>query len=180
MEDLRIIVGAGSIIQSGFISLQESDLDITDAQQWAQLFEPNSIDAIVAEHVFEHLTFSEGLQAARNCYRYLKHGGTLRIAVPDGFHPDQNYIDWVAPGTGYNGDDHKVLFNYRSLARLMKSAGFFLDYKEFWNEQGEFYTEEMEDRRGQMRRTSHDFWAKLLSARVGANYTSLVIDGIKL
>jgi len=180
VEDLRIIIGAGSVTQCGFISLQESDLDITDAQQWVQLFEPDSITAIVAEHVFEHLTFSEGLQAARNCHRFLKRGGTLRIAVPDGFHPDERYIEWVRPGTGYNGDDHKVLFDYRSLAALMKRAGFHLDYKEFWNEQGELYTEQMEDERGQMRRTSQDFWAKLLSVRVGADYTSLVIDGIKL
>lgn len=180
MTDLRIIVGAGSVTQWGFTSLQESDLDITNAQEWAQIFEPNSIDAIVAEHVFEHLTFSEGWQAMRNCYQYLKRGGTLRIAVPDGFHPSQKYIEWVKPETGYNGDDHKVLFDYQTLAALMKGAGFFLDYKELWNERGEFYSEPMEPERGEMRRTSRDFWAKLLSVRVGANYTSLVIDGIKL
>ncbi len=180
MEDLRIIVGAGSVVQDGFIPLQESDLDITDAAQWAELFEPDSIAAIVAEHVFEHLSFSEGMEAARNCYRYLRRGGTLRVSVPDGCHPDQNYIDWVAPGTGYNGDDHKGLFDCQSLAWLLQSAGFFLDYKEFWNERGSFYTEPMEFERGEMRRTSHDFWAKLLSVRVGADYTSLVIDGIKI
>lgn len=180
MDELRIIVGAGPVTQLGFIALQESDLDITKPEQWAQLFEPNSIDAIVAEHVFEHLTLNEGYQAMRNCYQYLKSGGTLRIAVPDGFHPDDKYIAWVMPGTGYNGDDHKVLFDYQILASMMRQAGFFLDYKEFWNERGEFYSEPMGVERGEMRRTSQDLWAKFLSVRVGAIYTSLVIDGIKL
>ncbi len=180
MTPLKVIVGAGGTEQDGWVSLQESDLDITKPEQWAELFEPNSIDAIVAEHVWEHLTGTEGLQAAINCYRYLKRGGTLRIAVPDGCHPDQNYIDWVAPGTGYNGDDHKVLYNYKSLSQLMRAAGFYLEWKEFWNEQGDFYTETIESERGDMRRTSHNLWAVLLSLRVGAPYTSLVIDGIKL
>lgn len=71
---LRVIVGAGSTTQPGWLSLEERDLDITDERQWAERFTPNSIDAILAEHVFEHLTPAESVNAARNFYTYLKPG----------------------------------------------------------------------------------------------------------
>ena len=54
-------------------------------------FNEGSIDAILAEHVWEHLAEEEGLAAAKCCYRYLRPGGYLRVAVPDGFHPDANF-----------------------------------------------------------------------------------------
>lgn len=37
----------------------------------------------LAEHVWEHMTYEEGCQAAKNCYDYLADGGYLRVAVPD-------------------------------------------------------------------------------------------------
>ncbi len=37
----------------------------------------------MAEHVWEHLSLSDAHVAARNCQRYLRPGGRLRLAVPD-------------------------------------------------------------------------------------------------
>ena len=86
----RIIVGAQSTRQFGWIPLQQYDLDIRDERNWARRFSPNSLNAVLAEHVLEHLTYDEAAEAARNCFRYLKPDGYFRVAVPDGFHPEPN------------------------------------------------------------------------------------------
>lgn len=40
-------------------------------------------DAFLAEHVWEHLSLDDAHRATRNCQRYLRPGGRLRLAVPD-------------------------------------------------------------------------------------------------
>lgn len=40
-------------------------------------------DAFLAEHVWEHLSLEDAHRATRNCYRFLRPGGRLRLAVPD-------------------------------------------------------------------------------------------------
>ena len=83
---MKVIVGAGGTSEPGWLALGESDLDVTDFEQWAQRFAPSSLDAILAEHVWEHLTEIEALAATRNAAYFLRPGGILRIAVPDGLH----------------------------------------------------------------------------------------------
>lgn len=181
---MKVIVGAGGTTQPGWLSLEESDLDITSPEQWARLFAPNSLDAILAEHVWEHLTIDEGLKAARNCYQYLKRGGTLRIAVPDGFHPSELYRQWCAPGTGYNGDDHKVFYNYQSLCWLLESAGFACRPREFFDLNGTLFSDFVSDGNGHIERTSQTYPYSLkgsvLGFLLGTSYTSLIVDGVKL
>jgi predicted SAM-dependent methyltransferase len=76
------------------------------------MFTHNSITAILAEHVWEHLTFEEGVQAAKNCYKYLKPGGYVRCAVPDGYFPDEEYQNIVKIG-GPGPKDHPTqVINY--------------------------------------------------------------------
>ena len=71
----------------------------------------NSISNILAEHVFEHLDFQQGVIAINNCYEYLEVGGSIRIAVPDGNFPNEDYIKYVKPnGTGLGAMDHKILY----------------------------------------------------------------------
>lgn len=179
---LKIIVGAGDTWQPGWISLNEEELDITDAAQWAELFEPDSIDVIFAEHVWEHLTWEEGMVAARLCYLYLKRGGVLRIAVPDGLHRDDRYRAWVMPGTGFNGDDHKVLYDYRSLTALMRGAGFRAVVRECFDERGALHSTVIDDGYGLVSRRAGSVWSGFLTAIVGCRnggYTSLVVDGLK-
>ena len=44
------------------------------------MFEFENPTAYLAEHVWEHMTFAEGIEAAKNCYKYLVEGGYMRIA----------------------------------------------------------------------------------------------------
>ena len=45
----------------------------------------------------------------KNFYKYSDEKINIRIAVPDGFHADENYISIVKPGgTGEGAEDHKI------------------------------------------------------------------------
>jgi predicted SAM-dependent methyltransferase len=78
----------------------------------------------MAEHVWEHLWEHEIKLANANCYKYLKKGGKLRLAVPDGYFPGKEYIENARPsGTGAKIEDHKILFNYKLIQKLLKEAG---------------------------------------------------------
>ncbi len=89
----RIVIGAGAKREAGWIPTQMQYLDLLKPDHWERFFQPNSIDAILAEHVWEHLTMDEGRDAARTCFKYLRPGGYLRIAVPDELHPSPAYRD---------------------------------------------------------------------------------------
>ncbi|MGI8996434.1 MAG: class I SAM-dependent methyltransferase [Pyrinomonadaceae bacterium] len=176
---MKIIIGAGNTSQVGWRSYTEAQLDVTDARQWAALFAPASLDAILAEHVWEHLTLPEAMNATRNCFRHLRPGGHLRIAVPDGFHPDRQYRAWVEPVTGYNGTDHKVFYSYRMLGNLLRSAGFHIRLLEWCDERGAFHRRAADAADGDVWRRYGTAWSMLLSVVVGAPYVSLIADGVR-
>jgi predicted SAM-dependent methyltransferase len=186
---MKIIVGAGAVAREGWLSLQHSDLDIRAAHQWAFRFPPASLEAILTEHTIEHLTVDEARAAVQNFYRYLRQGGHVRCAVPDGFHPNVNYLDWVAPnsnGERYlsqfrgNAPGHKTLWNYQTLAKLFSDAGFAVVLLEWFDESGQFHRENWSVDHGYIRRCYTGLWSKFLSLVVGAPYTSLLIDAVKL
>jgi len=176
-NNLKIIVGAASTEQAGWISTDYPLLDLTDASTLAVLFESNSINNFLAEHVWEHLSLEDGAKAVSNCFAYLKQGGLLRIAVPDGFHPDADYIAQVKPGGyGEGADDHKVLYNYRTLSVLLENAGYNVRLLEWFDEQGKFHHEDWNVEDGLIRRSTR------FDPRNQSNptaYTSLMIDAIK-
>lgn len=58
-------------------------MNLLSLESWNKLSEPESIEALLAEHVWEHLTYEEGIIAAKHCYQFLKPGGYIRCAVPD-------------------------------------------------------------------------------------------------
>jgi predicted SAM-dependent methyltransferase len=190
MNTLNLIVGAGGTVQSGWRSLEASQLDIRDFRQWERLFSQESIDSVLCEHVLEHLDWS-GLQATvRNFYYFLRRGGYVRVAVPDGFNRSANYLNWVSPGSpgeswlnlfrGPLEPPHKVLFNYQVLSRLFSSVGFVVVLREWHDEHGHFHKGEWSAKHGAIKRCAGSFHSSLLSVIVGAPYTSLILDAVKL
>lgn len=64
-QDIKVVVGAGgSNNNPGWIHTQEDELNLLNKDCWDIKFAPNSITAILAEHVWEHLSYDEGIQAA--------------------------------------------------------------------------------------------------------------------
>jgi predicted SAM-dependent methyltransferase len=173
----RLVVGASGLGQQGWISTEIDTLNVLQPRDWQRLFVPGSIDAILAEHVWEHLTPEEGAVAARLCYRYLAPAGYLRLAVPDGCHPRREYIDYVRPGgTGPGADDHKVLYTYSSLGQMLRAIGFDVALLEYYDEQGEFQYVEWDPAGGMIRR-SRRFDPRNAGGELA--YTSLIIDARK-
>jgi predicted SAM-dependent methyltransferase len=174
---LRIVVGAGGLFDSGWIPTDVDVLDILEDAHWRRLFRENSIDAILAEHVWEHLTADQGFLAAQNCYRFLRPGGYLRAAVPDGFHPDPAYSEWVRPGgTGAGADDHKLLYNHESFGRLFETAGFRIEPLEFFDSGGQFHAADWDPAQGKIERSKR-FDERNKSGRLA--YTSVILDARK-
>ncbi|MGE1038292.1 class I SAM-dependent methyltransferase, partial [Bacillus cereus] len=98
-DEIKVVVGAGAFNNNpGWIQTQEDELNLLDKATWEERFEYNSISAILAEHVWEHLTFEEGVRAARICYEFLKPTGHIRCGVPDAFFRDEVYQNIVQIG----------------------------------------------------------------------------------
>jgi predicted SAM-dependent methyltransferase len=66
---VRIIVGACEDRFEGWISTDKDVLDLLREADWAYHFESNPVDAILAEHVWEHFDCSAAILAAQNCFK---------------------------------------------------------------------------------------------------------------
>ena len=174
---LRIIIGASGTAYAGWIPTEYPLIDVGDAVSLRRFFKDGSVDAILAEHVWEHLSLGQAAAAAENCFRLLKGGGYLRIAVPDGLHPDKEYIDYVRPGGhGAGSDDHKVLYTYRTLTNLLGAAGFRVTLLEWFDEDERFHFREWDPAMGYIARSTR------FDDRNKTNptaYTSLIADAVK-
>jgi predicted SAM-dependent methyltransferase len=176
-EIKKVIVGSSGNKFAGWVSTDQETLNLVDPASWARFFVENSLDAIMAEHVWEHLQPSEAAVAARVCYAFLKPGGYVRVAVPDGYHPDQSYIDMVKPGgIGEGASDHKVLYTYQSLRDVFQDQGFNVVLYEYFDELGTFHRKEWDAADGFIQRSArYDH----RNSGGSLSYTSIILDAIK-
>ena len=174
---LRIVLGSSGVDVSDWLLTDMDQLDITVENDWKRYFVPNSLEAILAEHVWEHLSPDQGASAARHCYSYLCPGGRLRVAMPDGRHPDPDYIDAVRPmGSAEGSDDHKVLYTCDSLNGLFEAAGFQTQVLECFDSRGQFVSVDWDPKDGMVRRSAR-FDPRNEDGVL--RYTSIIIDALK-
>lgn len=174
---LKIILGSSGTKQEGWISTEYPILNLTDVDTFHAIFKPDSVSNFLAEHVWEHLTLDEGAIACQICYKFLKKDSTLRIAVPDGFHSDMDYISQVKPGGyGPGADSHMVLYNYKTLSNVLINAGFKIKLLEWHDENGSFHSKNWDIENGMIKRSSR---YDLRNKKNPTAYTSLIIDAIK-
>ncbi len=175
-EPIRIIIGAGLAKHDpSWIPTDQQFLDLLDDADWQRAFGEHRLDAVLAEHVWEHLTPADGKQAAAQCFKYLKPGGRLRIAVPDANHPSPDYHEFVRPGgPGPGADDHKILYTYQTLGDMLRSVGFQVDLLEYCDERGALHHTEWSLDDGHIMRR-RGFTERNLPGE--NNYTSLIVDG---
>ena len=182
MEEIKLVIGAGEYHNNpGWIHTQEKDLHLLDEEMWNNRFEPNSIHAILAERVWEHLTFEEGIEAAKICFKFLKQSGYIRCAVPDGFFHNeayQNIVQIGGPGPkDHPAASHKIVHNYKTLRAMFETAGFEVRLLEYCDENGIFHDNEWEGADGII------FRSKKCDPRNQGNqlvFPSLIVDAIKL
>ena len=177
----RIVVGSGgSRNNPDWIHTEEEELSLLKRSNWEDRFELGSIDAILAEHVWEHLTYEEGVQAAMICSEYLKPGGYIRCAVPDGYFPDeiyQNIVKIGGPGPkDHPAASHKIVHTYRSLSAMFEEAGLQVQLLEYCDEKGRFHSSEWDETEGFIYRSKR-FDHRNQGGQLG--FVSLIIDAVK-
>jgi predicted SAM-dependent methyltransferase len=173
-KNVKIIVGAGPTKYKGWYSTDIVTLDVTKESDFEKYFSKKKIKNVLAEHVLEHLTDQELEKMIKNFYKYSDDEINIRIAVPDGFHKDEKYINIVKPGgTGEGAHDHKNLFNVNSLTSLFEKFGFAADPVEYWDEERKFHQGYKTAENGFIIRSFINDKRNISGKHV---YTSLIID----
>ncbi|TSA86817.1 hypothetical protein FNU79_06425 [Deinococcus detaillensis] len=139
----RIVLGAGEQTWEGWAATQQEQLDLTNPSSFERFFGPEQADAFLCEHVWEHLTLQEGRAAARLCWRFLKSGGQLRVAVPDAHFPDADYQRTVQVGgpgpPDHPAADHQIVYDVQLFAEVFAQAGFEVTLLEYHDAEGQFH-----------------------------------------
>jgi predicted SAM-dependent methyltransferase len=180
-EEIRLVIGAGEYNNNPeWTQTQESDLNLLQRDQWAGRFLPNTISAILAEHVWEHLKFDEGVEAAKICFEFLKPGGYVCCAVPDGYFLNAEYQRGVQIGGPGPADhpaaSHKIVHTYKTLSSMFKTAGFKVYLLEYCDESGDFHYNEWDEKIGFIYRSKR-FDHRNKDGNLG--FVSLIVDAVK-
>lgn len=175
--EVKIVIGSSGIFENGWIPTNYQYLNLLNESQWIRVFRGEKIDAILAEHVFEHLSETEGLRALEICNKYMKKGARLRVAVPDGYNPNAEYIEMVKPGgSGAGSEDHKVLYNVDLLESMFVSSGFSVQRLEYFDSNGNFHKSIWNPEDGKINRSAQ---YDPRNSGETIKYTSLILDGVK-
>ncbi len=180
-EKLKVVIGAGEHNNNPeWLQTQEDELNLLRRVDWKKQFSTNSLEAVLAEHVWEHLTYEEGEKAARICYEFLKPGGYIRCAVPDVFFPDEDYQEGVQVGGPGPKDhpavSHKIVHNYKTLSSMFEEAGFNVTLLEYCDEEGKFHYNEWDEKKGFIYRSKR-FDHRNMNGDLG--FVSLIVDAVK-
>lgn len=171
---LKVIIGAGATEFPGWIQTDRDLLDVTSPQDWEALFDPESIDALLSEHMLEHLSDRECQIALGECYKYLKPGALFRVAVPDGFRRDPAYVAEASPPK----DGHQVLFNIHSLTAVLEKAGFSTTPLEYFDAHERFHCRPWNIEDGLIQRSA-GYDRQEAFQRGNLFYTSIIVDARK-
>jgi predicted SAM-dependent methyltransferase len=134
---LRLHIGCGDKPLPGWVNIDRvarapgvvTELDITNLP-----YPDASVDAVLAEHVFEHFTFVEEQLAWREMARVLRPGGTLVIEVPD--------FEWVCATFLAAHDDWRAFYivgspdHYAGCGRVLDQRWGILQTMFFGNQNG--------------------------------------------
>ena len=177
---MKLILGAGRTRYDGWTSTQETDLNVLDRSDFINRYQENSIDAMLAEHVWEHMTMEEGITAAKNCFDFLKPGGYLRTAVPDSNFKNKAYQNMVQVGgpgpIDHPAYTHKIVYDYRIFRSVFETAGFVVELLEYCDENGDFHFTYWNDADGHIGR-SFRYDTRNSGERLGM--VSIIIDAKK-
>lgn len=166
----KVIIGSASRNKRNpdWLPTTARTVNAFDRATYAQWWQPGTISAFLAEHVWEHLTEEQAVQADKIIFEFLKPGGWLRLAVPDGYTPDPDYIDHVKVG----GDNqyHQQLYTYKTMVQQLESAGFQVKLLEYFDEHGQYHHNPWDITTGFIKRSY---------ANRMRRHLSIVIDAIK-
>ena len=154
---------------------------------------------MMAEHVVEHICEKEFLDFLRFVKDYLEPMASIRIAVPDAYHPSEYLRELTKPGGLEPGaDDHKVFYSIDLLREIALKTNYKLDPIEFFDEKGFFHSDVRSWDNGYISRSSLEYKGLFINSPVeyqqmyesipshlreqfiekNITYTSLIVDFI--
>ena len=181
-KEVKLILGAALTSQKNWISTNEEWFDISKKKHWERLFKNKiKLKRAIAEHVFEHLTKEEMKSAFNLVYIHLIKNGTLRIAVPDGNHPDPIYRQHTGiGGLGADASDHKQFITYEYLKSELENCGFTCFLREGYRADGILISEKIPPELGFVIRSRKN---NSLAIKNGWDFddsnSSLIVDAYK-
>ena len=177
---MKIIIGAGKTSSDGWISTQETELNLLDRTTFERMFHSEKPAAFLAEHVWEHMTLEDGKIAAKNCYDFLAYGGYIRVAVPDKNFCNEWYQNMVKVGGNGNPNHpaftHKIVYDYKLLTNVFEQVGFEVELLEYCDESGAFHYKYWNEADGKIGR-SYRFDTRNSLEKLGM--ISIIIDAKK-
>lgn len=182
-KEIKIIIGSGNTFQKNWYATNEKWLDITNEHDWIKIFKKKIIISnILAEHVFEHLTYAESIKALKIINKYMTKNSRIRIAVPDGYNPDPEYIKNIdINGSGVAADDHKQLLNVDTLSEILSKSNFNPKLIEGYDVNKNLYTEKYSIEDGFVKRSRQNNDPNLEKMwGFKDSKTSLIIDALKI
>jgi predicted SAM-dependent methyltransferase len=147
----KLQIGSGRNPLKGWlntgISLRESWSGVYMDAGKAFPLPDSSFEFVFSEHLFEHLSYLQGINMLKECYRVLKPGGTIRIATPDlrfliGLYQNpeepihKEYIEYSAKKGGlpttsvfvinrfHTAWGHQIIYDKETLTKLLIDTGF--------------------------------------------------------
>jgi predicted SAM-dependent methyltransferase len=138
-ESLKLHLGCGYEHKEGWVNI---DLFATRADICWDLargipLADCSVEAILHEHLLEHLNLATGFAFTRECHRVLTPGGVLRIGVPDAGELLDSYSGKADPGwaesrptrmlavqAAFYEHGHRAMYDADTLTLMCRGAGF--------------------------------------------------------
>jgi len=82
---MKLHIGCGKNIKEGYVNIDGyvEGPEIVNMSILDMKYEDNSVDEILAEHLFEHIPYKDEEQLFKECFRLLKKGGKLIVETPD-------------------------------------------------------------------------------------------------
>lgn len=136
-KGIKLHLGCGKRKLPGWVgvdSREDVGADVVADVRDLSLWEGDSVNAIYACHVLEHIPRPEALRTLREWHRVLKPGGILRVSVPNLATIvklyEQGVSSWRLLGLlcgrqDYPENTHYMVFDYEYLAWTLGNAGFY-------------------------------------------------------
>lgn len=141
IDYVRLNIGAGGTKYNGWISVEKDLLDITQLSDFDFYFSRKKISKILAEHVVEHVYKSDFINFLYFVRKYLEPMASIRIAVPDAYHPSDYVRELTKPGGLESGaDDHRFFYSIDHMREIASSLNYILDPIEYFDKNGVFHS----------------------------------------
>jgi predicted SAM-dependent methyltransferase len=138
---IRLNLGAGGTNYEGWISTEKELLDITKRSDFERYFNQKKISKILAEHVVEHIPVDEFICFLRFVKDYLEPMASIRIAVPDAYHPSEYVRELTMPGGFEQGaNDHKYFYTIDQMSDIASLVSYKLEPIEYFDSKGYFHS----------------------------------------